>query len=95
MRNPPPGLVIHLTNSVPSIVLAAWDVSVKKGACLFRACFKKYRGDFPGGSVLKMCPSHAEVAGSIPDQGTKIPNALWSNNQNIKQKHYCNKFNRL
>ena len=87
MRNPPTGLVIHLTNSVPSIVLAAWDVSVKKDSCLFRACFKKYRGDFPGGSVVKMFPFHAEVAGLILDQGTKIPNVLWSNNGNIKQKH--------
>ena len=25
-------------------------------------------------------------------QGNKIPHALWSENQNIKQKQYCNKF---
>ena len=30
-------------------------------------------------------------AGSIPDQGVKIPRALWPKNQNIKQKQYCSK----
>ena len=39
-------------------------------------------------------PSNAEAAGSIPGQGAKIPHALWSKNQNIKQKQYCNKVNK-
>ena len=31
-------------------------------------------------------------AGSIPDQGVKIPCALWPKNQNLKLKQYCSKF---
>ena len=27
-------------------------------------------------------------------QGAKIPHALWPENQNIKQKQYCNKFSK-
>ena len=30
----------------------------------------------------------------VPGQGTKIPLALWPKNQNIKQKQYCDKFNK-
>ena len=55
--------------------------------------FKMYR-DFPGGPVVKTSPSNAGGAGSIPGQGTKIPHASWLKNQNIKQKQYCNKFNK-
>lgn len=32
--------------------------------------------------------------GSIPDSGPKIPHALQSKNQNIKQKLYYNKFSK-
>ena len=32
--------------------------------------------------------------GSIPGQGAKIPHASWPKSQNIKQKKYCNKFNK-
>ena len=32
--------------------------------------------------------------GSIPGQGIKIPHASWPKNQNIKEKQYCNEFNR-
>ena len=32
--------------------------------------------------------------GSIPGEGAKIPHASWPKNQNIKQKQYCNKFNK-
>ena len=53
-------------------------------------------GDFPGGPAVETSPSNIGVAGSIPDQGAKIPHALQSKNQNIKikkQRHYCNRFN--
>ena len=43
--------------------------------------------DFPGGAVVKTSPSKAGGAGSIPDQGTKIPPALRPKNQNIKQSN--------
>ena len=39
-------------------------------------------------------PSRAEGVGSIPGWGIKIPLASRPKNQNIKQKQYCNKFNR-
>ena len=42
--------------------------------------------EFPGGPVVKTSPSNIRHVDLIPDQGTKIPHALWSKNQNIKQK---------
>ena len=43
--------------------------------------------NFPGCPVVKTSPSNVGSEGSIPDQGAKIPHALWPKNQNIKQKH--------
>ena len=51
-------------------------------------------GDFPGSPVLKTSPSNAGGAGLIPGWGAKIPHASRTKNQNIKQKQYCNKFNK-
>ena len=50
--------------------------------------------DFPGGPVVKTSPSNAGVAGSISGQGAKIPHAPRPKNQNVKQKQYCNKFDK-
>ena len=50
--------------------------------------------DFPGGPVVKTLPSNAGGEGSIPGGRAKIPHALQPKNQNIKQKQYCNKFNK-
>ena len=50
--------------------------------------------DFPGGPVIKTSPSNAGGAGSIPGGGAKIPQASRPQNRNIKQKQYCNKFNK-
>ena len=50
--------------------------------------------DFPGGPVVKMSPSNAGGVGSIPSQGAKTPHASWLKNQTIKQKQYCNLFNK-
>ena len=50
--------------------------------------------DLPGGPVVKTSPSNAEGAGSIPGQGAKIPDGSQPKHQNIKQKQYCNKFNK-
>ena len=44
--------------------------------------------------MVKTSPSNAEGAGSNPGWGAKIPHASWPKNQNIKQKYYCNKFNK-
>ena len=38
---------------------------------------EKPRWDFPGDPGVRMSPSRAEGADSIPDQGLKIPHALW------------------
>ena len=44
--------------------------------------------------MVDTSPSNARGAGSIPSQGAESPHALWPKNQNIKQKQYCNKFNK-
>ena len=44
--------------------------------------------------MVKTSPSNAGGAGSIPGRGAKIPHALGPKNQNMKQKHYCNKFSK-
>ena len=50
--------------------------------------------DFPSGPVVKTSSSSAGGTGSIPGWGAKIPHASRPKNQNIKQKQYCNKFNK-
>ena len=44
--------------------------------------------------MVKTSPFSAEGAGLVPGQGAKIPGASQPKNQNIKQKQYCNKFNK-
>ena len=66
---------------------SGWHREVNLGLIIY------YR-DFPGGPVVKTSPSNAGVAGSIPGWGAKIPHASGPKNQNIKQKQYCNKFNK-
>ena len=44
--------------------------------------------------MVKTWPSNAGGAGLIPGWGAKIPHASRTKNQNIKQKQYCNKFNK-
>jgi len=51
-------------------------------------------GDFPGCPVVKTWLSNAGGAGSMPTLGATIPHASWPKKQNIKQKRYCNKFNK-
>ena len=55
---------------------------------------KSTGGDFPGGPMVKTSPSTARSAGLMSGQGAKSPHALWPKNQNIKQKHCCNEFNK-
>ena len=50
--------------------------------------------DFPGGPVVKTSAFNAGGAGSIPGRGAKFPHASRPKHQNIKQKQYCNKFNK-
>ena len=51
-------------------------------------------GNFPGIPVVKTSPSSSGSVGSFPDQEARILHALWPENQNIKEKQYCNKFNK-
>ena len=55
---------------------------------------KHHEGNFPGGLVVKISISNAGSAGSILSKGTRVPHASWPKTQNIKQKQYCNKFNK-
>ena len=50
--------------------------------------------DFPGSLVVNTSPSNAGGVGSILGWGAKISHASGPKNQNIKQKQYCNKFNK-
>lgn len=51
-------------------------------------------GHFSWGPVVNTLPSNAGGAVSIPGQGTEITHALWPKNQNVRQKQYCNNFNK-
>ena len=64
-------------------------MSIQLSAVVSKQC-----RDFPGASVVKTSPSNAIGVGSIPGQGAKTPHASWPKIQNIKQKQYCNKFNK-
>ena len=44
--------------------------------------------------MVKTSPSNAGCVGLIPTWGAKIPHASGPKNQNIKQKQYCNIFNK-
>ena len=51
--------------------------------------------DSPGSPVVGTSPSTEGGAGSIPGQGTRIPHVSQPKNQNIKQKQYCSRFNKV
>ena len=53
---------------------------------------KEYWRDFPAGTVVKTLPSKAGCVGSVPGWEVKIPHALRSKDQNLRQKWYYNKF---
>ena len=46
---------------------------------------KTQRREFPGGLVVKTRHFHCRGSGSIPDQGTKIPQATWHNKKKKPQ----------
>ena len=56
--------------------------------------WKRWEGTCPMVQWLRLPTSNAGDVGSIPGQGTKIPHASGTKNQNIKQKQYCNEFNK-
>ena len=70
----------------------------KARVCLYIFLITQLRE--PGGTSLavwwlRFCLlESAGGVGSTSGQGTKIPHALQPKSQNIKQKQYCNKFNK-
>ena len=44
--------------------------------------------------MVKTLPFNSGGVGSIPGPGAKIPHASMPKKQNIKQKQYCNPFNK-
>ena len=74
----------HLLKDVTLPILPLFSCIIKTSLCR----------DFAGGPVVKTSPFNAGDTGSIPCQGAKIPYTLWPKNQNVKQKQYCNKFNK-
>ena len=60
-----------------------------------KECVQKYQERvIPGGPVVNSSSSKAGRADSIPVRGAKTPHSSGAKNQNIKQKWYCNKFNK-
>ena len=53
---------------------------------------EKQTRDLPGSPTVKTLPSNAEGAGSTFGKRAEIPHASGPEDQNIKQKQYCNKF---
>ena len=51
-------------------------------------------GDFPGSPVVKFSPSNTGDVSSIPGREAKIPHVLGPKKRKMKQKQYCNKFNK-
>ena len=51
-------------------------------------------GDYPDSPVVKLSPSNAGGVSLIPGWEAKIPHISGPKNQNMKQKQYCNKFNK-
>ena len=45
-------------------------------------------------SVVESSTSTVMGAGLISGWGDEIPHDLWTKKQNLKQKQYCNKFNK-
>ena len=54
----------------------------------------QYTGDFPGCPVVETLPSKAGGVGQTSGQEAKIPHASHPKKRNMKQRQYCNKFNK-
>ena len=52
------------------------------------------RGVLPFRTVVKTSPSNTDDAGSVHGQRAKVTYSSGQKTQNIKQKQYCNKFNK-
>ena len=72
----------------------AFSVVWTKNVCITVANFKTKGRDFPGSPVVKILPFNMGGASSTLGWGVKISHVLWPKNIYIKQKQYCNKFNK-
>jgi len=76
-----------------NLIRCNWTTGYPSSPLNMRRC----PGNIPGGPMVGTSPFSARALGSIPGLRTKIPHASWPNppaHQNIKQKQYCNKFNK-
>ena len=80
-----------LEPSQPRLLLSLPNYELKEQPS---APIKACPWDFLCSSMVKISPSNAKGIGSIPGWGAKIPHVSWPKNQNMKQKQYCNKFNK-
>lgn len=65
----------------------------------FLECGKNYNKfktwDFLGCPMVKTSPSNAGCVGLIPGQGAGIPHVSWLKDQDIEQRQYYNKVNKV
>ena len=61
---------------------------------MMNSYIKKQERGFLGGTVVENLPANAGREGSTPGPGAKILHGSGPKKQNIKQKQYCNKFNK-
>ena len=95
--NPAPGLVGIYPNELKTCPEKNLHTDVHNSCirnCQNLDAIKISFRDFSGGPVVKTSPSNAGGTCLIPCRGAKIPHASGPKNQNIKQKQYCNKFNK-
>ena len=84
----------HYRN-ISQVVFIILQFATILGQCYWKHSIKKHHSRyFPGSPVVKTSPSSVGGAGLIPGWGAQIPHALQPKNQNLKQKQYCNKFNK-
>ena len=91
-----------LLKSIPSnytiFTPSSWSPCTLKTLTSKVNLLKKKKEGMRGTSLvvqwLRLCLPVKGVQVLIPGQGAKIPHASRPKNQNIKQKQYCNKFNK-
>ena len=82
-------LIIQIHNPIRAKVKESLQEASEK----YFLTLKQWR-DFPGGPVVKTSSSNAGAMCSIPGWGAKTPHTSQPKSQNLKQKQYCNKFNK-
>ena len=90
---------VHIKKKKRFLNNSCWCVDIKEGRHEMFLCelvgeLKWVLRDLPSGPVVKTSPSNARGVGSTPGQGPRIPHALRTENQNIKQNQCGYKFNK-